>query len=85
LVPVADCIAATGPMMGMRCDVEGGGDKMYRVWGAVKEGEGSNVAIDRKDFGEKVGGVNKTRNTSKDKVDELLAGPLLEPIETHVN
>ncbi len=41
------------------------------------------MAVDGKDFGEKVGGFNKARN--KDKVEELLAGPLLEPIETHVD
>jgi hypothetical protein len=32
------------------------GAKRYRVWGAVKEGQGSNVAVDGKDFGEKVDG-----------------------------
>jgi hypothetical protein len=34
------------------------------------------------DFGKAVRRVNETRY--KDKVEELLAGPLLEPIETHV-
>jgi hypothetical protein len=34
-----DCIAATvGAVMGMWCDGKGGGDRRYRVWGAVKEG-----------------------------------------------
>jgi hypothetical protein len=33
--------------------------------------EGSNVAVDGKGFGEKVGGVNKAGN--KDKAEELLA------------
>jgi hypothetical protein len=41
------------------------------------------VAVDGKDFGEEVGGVNKARK--KDKTEELLAGPLLEPIESHVD
>jgi hypothetical protein len=29
------------------------------VWGAVKEGEGSNVTVDGKEFGEEVDGVDK--------------------------
>jgi hypothetical protein len=44
-------------MMGMRrSDGEGGEGRRYRVWGAMKEGDGSNVAVDGKDFVEKVGG-----------------------------
>jgi hypothetical protein len=47
----------------------------------MKEGEGSNMAVEGKEFGEKIGGViNKARN--KDKAKELLA---VEPIETHVD
>ncbi len=38
LVPVANCIAATGAGMGMCFNGERGGGKRYRVWGAMKEG-----------------------------------------------
>jgi hypothetical protein len=69
LVPVADCIAVTGAVMGMWCDGKGGGGKRYRVWGAVKEG----------DFGKEVSRVDETRY--EDKAEELLADPLLKPIE----
>ncbi len=51
--------------------------------GAVKEREGGNVTVDGKDFGEEVGGVNKAGK--EDKTEELLAGPLLEPIKSHVD
>jgi hypothetical protein len=44
----------------------------------VKEGWGSNVTVDGKDFGKEIGRVNEARE--KDKTKELLAGPLLEPI-----
>ena len=37
-------------------------------WGAVKEGEGSNVTVDGKDFGEEVGGVDKAGK--EDKTEE---------------
>ncbi len=40
------------------------------------------MTVDGKDFGKEVSRVNKTRY--KDKAEELLAGPLLKPIETHV-
>jgi hypothetical protein len=40
------------------------------------------VAVDGDDFGEEVSRVNKTRY--KDKAEELLAGPLPKPSETHV-
>jgi hypothetical protein len=40
------------------------------------------VAVDGKDFGEEVGGVDEAGK--EDKTEELLAGPLLEPVETHV-
>jgi hypothetical protein len=44
----------------------------------VKEGEGSNLTVDRKDFGEEVSGVDKAGK--EDKTEELLACPLLEPV-----
>jgi hypothetical protein len=44
----------------------------------VKEGEGSNLTVDRKDFGEEVSGVDKVGK--EDKTEELLACPLLEPV-----
>ncbi len=53
------------------------------VWGAVKEREGSNVMVDRKDFGEEVSGVDKAGK--ENKTEEMLACPLLEPVETHVD
>jgi len=52
------------------------------VWGAVEEGEGSKVTVDGLDFGEEVGGVDEAGK--ENKAEELLAGPLLEPVETHV-
>ncbi len=39
------------------------------------------MAIDRKDLGKTIGGVNKAGK--EDKTEELLRGPLLEPVETH--
>ena len=54
----------------------------YGVWGAVKEGEGSNMTVDGEDFSEEVGGVDEAGK--EDKTEELLAGPLPEPVETHV-
>ncbi len=69
-------------IVGMWCDGKVGGGKRYRVWGAMKEG-GSNVAVDRKDLGETIDGVNKAEK--EDKMEELLRGPLLEPVETHVD
>jgi hypothetical protein len=41
------------------------------------------VAVDGEDFGEKVGRVDETRD--KDKAEEVLACPLLKPIETHAD
>ena len=52
------------------------------VGGAVKEGKGGYVAVDGKDLGEEVGGVDEAGK--EDKTEELLAGPLPEPVETHV-
>ncbi len=53
------------------------------VGGAVKEGEGGNVAIHREDFSEEVGGVDEVGDEYK--VEKLLAHPLLQPVETHVD
>ena len=61
MVPVEDCIATTAAMNGKGCGWMGGGGIGDGVWGAVKEGEGS------------------------DKTEEKLAGPLPEPVETHVD
>jgi hypothetical protein len=48
----------------------------------VKEWEGCKVTVDGEDFGEEVGGVDEAGK--EHKTEELLAGPLLEPVETHV-
>jgi hypothetical protein len=75
-------MSVTGTFLWMGCGGEGGGDKM--VWGwrmigcAVKEGEGCNVAVDGKDFGEEIGGVDDAGK--EDKAEELLTGPLLHPV-----
>ena len=53
------------------------------VGGAMKEGKGGNMAIDREDFSEEIGGVDEAGE--EDKVEKLLAYPLLQPIETHVD
>jgi hypothetical protein len=82
VVPVEDCIATTGATTGKGCGGLGGGGIGDGVWGAVKEGEGSKVTVDGEDFGEEVGGVDEAGK--EDKTEEFLAGPLLEPIETHV-
>ena len=41
------------------------------------------MSVDRKDFGKKVGRVDEARE--KNKTEELLAGPLLKPIKSHVD
>ena len=82
MVPVEDCIATTGAMNGKGCGGMGGGGIGNRVWGAVKEGEGSKVTVDGEDFGEEVGGVDEPGK--EDKTEEKLASPLPEPVETHV-
>ncbi len=42
------------------------------------------MSVDGKDFGKKIGKVfDEARE--KDKTEELLAGPLLEPIKSHVD
>ncbi len=81
MVPVEDCITTTGSMTGKRCGGVGGGGIGDGVWGAVKEGEGCKMTVDWKDFGEEVGGVDEGRK--EDKTEELLAGPLPKPVETH--
>ncbi len=82
MVPVEDCIATTGAMTGKGCGGMGSGGIGYGVWGAMKEGEGSKVTVDGEDYGEEIGGVNEAGK--EDKMEELLAGPLPEPVETHV-
>jgi hypothetical protein len=82
-VPVEDCIATTGAMTGKGCDGMGLEGRRDGVLGAVKEGEGSNVTVDGKNFGEEVGGVDKAGE--EDKTNELLAVPLLASVKTHVN
>ncbi len=82
MVPVEDCIATTGAMTGKGCGGMGGRGIGDGVWDAVKEWEGSKVKVDGEDFGEEVGGVDEAGK--EDKTEELLAGPLLEPVETHV-
>ena len=52
------------------------------VGGAVKEGKGGYVAVDGKDLGEEVGGVDEA--WEEDKAEKVLAHPLLQPVETHV-
>jgi hypothetical protein len=52
------------------------------VGGAMKQGKGGNVAIYREDFSEEVGGVDEAGE--EDKVEKVLAHPLLQPVETHV-
>ena len=47
MVPVEDCIATTGAMDGKGCDGMGGGGMGNGVWGAMEEGEGSKVTVDR--------------------------------------
>ena len=41
------------------------------------------MAVDGEDFGEKVGEVDEAGK--ENKTEELLSGPLFEPIETHVD
>jgi hypothetical protein len=52
------------------------------VGGAMKKGKGGNVAIYREDFSEEIGGVDEAGE--EDKAEEVLAHPLLQPVETHV-
>ena len=82
MVPVEDCIATTGAMTGKGCGGMGGGGIGNGVWGAVKEREGCKVTIDGENFSEEIGGVDEAGK--EDNTEELLAGPLPEPVETHV-
>ena len=82
MVPVKDCIATTGAMTGKGCGGMGGGGIGNVVWGAVKEREGCKVTIDVENFSEEIGGVDEAGK--EDKTEELLAGPLPGPVETHV-
>ncbi len=41
------------------------------------------MSVDGKDFDKEVGRVDEARE--KNKTEELLAGPLLEPIKSHVD
>ncbi len=41
------------------------------------------MAVDRKDLGKNIGGVNKAGK--ENKTEELLKGPLLDSVETHVD
>ncbi len=82
MVPVEDCIATTGAITGRECGGVGGGGIGDGVWGAVKEGEGCKVTVDGEDFSKEVGGVDEAGD--EDKTEEKLAGPLPEPVETHV-
>ena len=82
MVPVEDCIATTGAMTGRGCGGMRGGGIGDGGWGAVKEGEGCKVTIDGENFSEEIGGVDEAGK--EDKTEELLAGPLPEPVETHV-
>ncbi len=61
--------------MGMGCGGIGDG---VGVWGAVKEGEGSNVTVDGKDFGKEIGGVDEAGK--EDKTEKVLTSPLLDPV-----
>ncbi len=45
------------------------------IGGAMKEGKGGNMAIDREDFSEEIGGVDEAGK--KDKAKKVLAHPLL--------
>ena len=49
----------------------------------MKEGEGGYVKVDGKDLGEEVGGVDQAGEEYK--AEKILAYPLLQPIETHVD
>ncbi len=44
----------------------------------MKEGEGSNVTVYGKDFGEEVGGVDEAGK--ENKTEDMLACPLLESV-----
>ena len=68
-VPVVRCISTTGS--GVWWVGWGGFGVGWGVWrlrvvgGAVKEGKGGYVAVDGKDLGEKVGGVDEAGEEDK--------------------
>ena len=68
-VPVVGCIPTTGS--GVWWGVGGGLGGVVGVWGlrvvggAVKEGKGGYVAVDGKDLGEEVGGVDEAGEEDK--------------------
>ncbi len=41
------------------------------------------MSVDGKEFGKKIGRVDEARK--KNKTEELLAGPLIKPIKSHVD
>ncbi len=53
------------------------------VGGVVKEGEGGNVTVYREDFSKEIGRVDEAGK--KYKAEKILAHPLLQPVETHVD
>ena len=86
MVPVVRGIPTTGSgVWWVGCGGVGVGVGVWGlrvVGGAVKEGKGGYVAVDGKDFGEEVGGVDEAGE--EDKAEKVLAHPLLQPVETHV-
>ncbi len=55
---------------------------LRKIGGAVKVGEGGYMAVDGKNFGEEIGGVDSAGE--EDKAEKVLTHPLLQPVETHV-
>jgi hypothetical protein len=53
------------------------------VGGAMKEGVGGNVTVYREDFGKEIGRVDEAGEEYK--AEKILAHPLLQPFETHVD
>ena len=68
-VPVVRCISTTGSgVWWVGCGGVGVGVGVWRlraVGGAVKEGKGGYVAVDGKDLGEEVGGVDEAGEEDK--------------------
>ena len=86
-VSVVDCIPTTeSGVWWVGCGGVGVGVGVWglrMIGGAVKEGKGGQVAVDGKDFGEEIGGVDEAGK--EDKAEELLRDPLPKPVETHVD
>jgi hypothetical protein len=81
VIPVADCIAATGTCVMVGCGGWGGGGG--EVWGLKMIGVpwrtgGGDVTVNRQDLCEEVGGVDEGRK--EDKTEKILTGPLLNPV-----